>query len=235
MVGNQSFLATGLAQTSASNAALILALVPLTTSVLAVMFLGDRLTLLRTAGIALALIGIAFVILEGNDGLGGMSLGDLFIFCAMFSQAFSFIWIKKATETLDAKQATAIMLTMGAVFLFLISLFLEPSGTSQLNEGTVGVWTVFVLSAVLATGLGHMLYNTAIHRLGAGQSSIFMNLQPFFSLLGSALFLGESIVSSQILGFLFIVAGVILGTGYVDERLKRSRDQSQYVKKDFPG
>ncbi|HET7616568.1 MAG TPA: DMT family transporter, partial [Bacillales bacterium] len=50
MVGNQFFLAMGLAHTSASSAALILALIPLSTSVLAMIFLGDRLTLLRFIG-----------------------------------------------------------------------------------------------------------------------------------------------------------------------------------------
>lgn len=228
IVANQSLLAVGLEQISASNAGLILALVPLTTSILAMIFLGDRLTLLRLIGIGFGLTGISFVILEGSGGFSGISIGAAYVFGAMFSQASSFIWINKATETLEAKQATAIMLTMGAVILFVISLFIEPGGMGNLGEGSVGVWFVFLLSALFATAFGQMLYNTAIHNIGAGQSSIFINLIPFFSLVGSVLFLGETVAFSQIIGFLFIVAGVIFGTGYVDDRLKKARQKKLY-------
>ncbi|HEX7065991.1 MAG TPA: DMT family transporter [Bacillales bacterium] len=232
MVANQSLLAVGLEQVTASNAALILALVPLTTSILAMIFLGDRLTLLRLIGIGFGLTGISFVILEGSGGIGGISVGAFYVFGAMFSQASSFIWINKATETLEPRQATAVMLTMGAVILFVISLFLEPAGTAKLDQGSLGVWLVFLLSAVLATALGQNLYNMAIHRLGAGQTAIFINLIPFFSLIGAVLFLGEDIVLPQILGFVFIVAGVLFGTGYMDERLKKLRNRSQAVKRE---
>ncbi|HEX7063728.1 MAG TPA: DMT family transporter [Bacillales bacterium] len=233
MVANQSLLAVGLERVTASNAALILALVPLTTSILAMVFLGDRLTILRLIGIFFGLTGICFVILEGSGGIGGISMGAIYIFGAMFSQASSFIWINKATKTLQPGQATAVMLTLGAVILFGISLFLEPSGTTQLDQGSIGVWLVFLLSAVFATALGQNLYNMAIHRLGAGQTAIFINLIPFFSLVGSVLFLDEEIAWFQILGFLFIVTGVVFGTGYIDERLRKVRNRSYSIKKEM--
>ncbi|HET7580725.1 MAG TPA: DMT family transporter [Bacillales bacterium] len=236
MVSNQSLLAAGLSNTSASNAALILALVPLTTAVLAMIFLGERLTFFRLIGIVLALIGIAFVILEGSGGLSGISIGAAYVFGAMFSQAFSFIWINKATETLPPRQATAIMLTMGALIMFLMSLFIHPSGVGKLDHGTLGVWMVFVASSIVATAMGQMLYNMAIHQIGAGASSIFMNLTPFFSLLGSVVFLGESITLAQIFGFVFIVAGVLFGTGYIDKKFAGAHQRgSQLLKKHQSG
>ncbi|HET7628864.1 MAG TPA: DMT family transporter [Bacillales bacterium] len=231
MVGNQFFLAVGLDRTSASSAALILALIPLATSVLAMVFLGDRLTVLRFVGILSGLAGISLVITQGNGGLGGLSLGSLYIFGAMLSQSFSFIWINKLTETLDAREATAVMLTFGSVLLFVISLFMDPHGVHALTDGSLGVWTVFVLSAVVATALGQMIYNLAIHRLGAGKSAIFMNLTPLFSLVGSALLLGETIRLPQIVGFLFIVAGVLLGTGYLEQVIARKNDDRTVIRR----
>lgn len=232
MVGNQTLLATGLEHSSASNAAMILALVPLTTSVLAVFFLGDRLTFFRSVGIVLALIGIVFVIIVGNGGLGGVSIGAVYVFAAMLSQAFSFIFINKATRTVDPRQATAIMLTMGALVMFVMSLFMNPTGVEQLGSGTIGLWAIFITSAVLATATGQMLYNMAIKKIGAGQSAIFMNLIPFFSLLGSVAFLGEKIQMSQIVGFLFIVAGVLFGTGYMDDKFARMPKRARVLNRD---
>jgi drug/metabolite transporter (DMT)-like permease len=225
VVGHHSFLAAGLVHTTASNAALILALVPLTTSILATLFLKDRLTSLRLIGIVFGLTGVAFVILQGNGGLGRISIGDFYVVGAMITQAFSFILIKKVTTTLDSKQMTAIMFIIGSIMLFVISLFIEPHGIEKMTMGTYGVWVILLASAIVATGLGHMLYNSAIQQIGAGQSAIFINLTPFFALIASAIFLGETITLAQVIGFILIIIGVILGTGYVDHRLqKRSKE-----------
>ncbi|WP_240512038.1 DMT family transporter [Paludifilum halophilum] len=218
VVGHHSFLATGLSLTTATNGAIILALVPLTTTLLSFLLLKDRLTWLRSVGIALGFTGVALVVLNGGESLQQSATGDLYMFGAMFSQALSFIFIKKATDTLDAKQVTAVMFSIGSFCIFLLSLLLHPAEAGALADGSPGVWAILLSSAVIATGLGHMFYNSAIPRLGTGQTAIFINLTPFFALVGAVIFLGESMVWTQAAGFLFIVAGVFLGTGALDHK-----------------
>jgi drug/metabolite transporter (DMT)-like permease len=217
VVAHHLFLAVGLTKTTASNAGLILGLVPLVTSVLAIVFLGNRFTMFRFIGILLGFTGVVFVVLNGKSGIHHVSIGDFYIFLSVISQAISFIMIKKATETLDARVMTGWMLLFGSVLLFIISLWMEPDGLSSMTNWTPSLWVIFLASAVLATALGHMFYNKAIQQIGAAESAIFINLNPLFSLLGAYLFLGESISHSQIMGFIFIVVGVILGSGVLDE------------------
>ncbi len=218
ITGHHYFLSMGLTMTTASNTGLIIALVPLMTSLLAIVFLGDRLTLLRFIGIFLGLIGVSFIVLNGSGELSSISRGDFYIFLCVLAQAVSFIYIKKATETMDARLITFWMQIIGAVFLFLISLKMEPQGLESLTTGKPWIWAVFASSAILATGIGHMFYNRAIHQLGAGETAIFINLTPFFSLTGSYLFLDETIAAAQLFGFIFIVSGVVLGTGALEHR-----------------
>lgn len=225
VLGHHFFLAVGLAQTTASNTGLILGLVPLATSVFAMLFLGDRLTPLKLAGVLFGLTGVSFIVLNGSGGVSAVSFGDLFIFCSVLSQATSFVLIKKATGHLSSRLITGLMLLIGSLFLFLASLQLEPYGLSSLTEAPGWVWLVFFGSAVLATGVGHMVYNRSIHALGAGETAIFINLTPFFSLTGSYLFLGETIYAGQIFGFLFIVLGVVLGTGALESSSSTERVQ----------
>jgi drug/metabolite transporter (DMT)-like permease len=223
VVGHHFLLSVGLVETTAANAALILALVPISTSVLAILFLNDRLTILRFIGICIGFIGVSFVILQGNGGIVSISIGDLYVLMAMITQACAFIFIKKVTDTLDSKQVTAIMFIIGSISLLILSLYLEPQGISTMSMGETYVWVILFVSAILATGLGHMLYNSAIHQIGAGQSAIFINLTPFFALIASAIFLGERITMSQVIGFILIIIGVILGTGYLDIKLKKNK------------
>ncbi len=217
VICHHSFLALGLELTSATHGALILALVPLTTVLLGVLFLKERLSWLRGTGVLLGLIGVIFVILRGGNVAGGNLWGDLLVGASTASQATSFILIKKVTDTLDAKQMTALMFLIGSIFIFGISWVLDPEGLHQFWDVSSLAWLVFFASGILATGLGHMMYNVAIQRLGPGSSAVFINLTPFFALLGAAFFLGEKLYLSHLASFLLIVIGVYLGSGAAEE------------------
>jgi drug/metabolite transporter (DMT)-like permease len=216
-------IAIGLTMSDASNASLILALVPLTTAILAVLFLGEQLTKLRMVGFILALTGV-FFIQGGSFSNMQLSQGDFILFIAMVVQAISFIFVKKATATLDSKQVTTIMYLAGSIGLLIISFITEPEGVSEMTSASLFTYFLFIVSGIVATGVGYIVFNAAIQKIGAGQTAIFNNFVPFFGLVFSALFLNETITTSQLIGFAFIVSGVLFGTGYIEKiRINRRR------------
>lgn len=217
--GHHYFLATGLSLTTASNAGLILGLVPLMTSVFAMIFLGERFTILRIIGVFLGLFGVAFIVLSNHsEAIGNATIGDVFVFFAVVTQAISFIFVKKATEVMSSLNVTSFMQLIGAFALLFLGVTTEPTGMSSLLEGNIGIWIVFLASAILATGVGGLFYNQATKQLGAGETAVFINLSPFFSLAGAVIFLNESVHLSQLFGFLLIVSGVVLGTGAFEKK-----------------
>ncbi|NEU31219.1 DMT family transporter [bacterium LRH843] len=220
VTGHHTFLAQGLVTTEASSTVLILALLPVTTFLLAVAFLGDRLTKWRLTGIFLAFIGVVFI--QGGGSVG-IKIGELYIFLAMIMQAISFVFIKKASQTVDAKQITALMLLIGSGGLLVISLMIEPQGISQMIGAPLYLYILFFVSSILATAVGHLVFNAAIQRIGAGQAAIFNNFVPFFGLVSSALFLEENIYWYQYFGFIFIVLGVLFGSGYIENVWMKSK------------
>lgn len=231
VVGHHYFLAVGLTQTSASNGGLILGAGPLLTAVMAFLFLRKRLSGLRIMGILLGFAGVAFIVLQGSEGINGVSLGDGLVFLSICSQAFSFIIISKVADTLDPRLMTGYMLLIGAVVMFGISRFLEPNGLQSFLQPVSigGIWGIFFASAIVATALGQMLYNYAIGKVGPSEAAVFMNFSPFFTLVGSALFLGEKISLAHILGLVGIVLGVVLGSGAWEE-IRRTRSAQLNVK-----
>lgn len=216
VAGHHFFLAVGLAATTASNTGLILGTVPLATSILAAIILRERLSFMRVIGIIFGLAGVSVIMMAGQTDSLSVNIGDFYIFLAVLSQAFSFIFIKKASETMETKLITGSMFLIGSILLLIIGLNMEPNGFASLSEGTLLGWIVFLASGILATGIGHFMYNHAIQHIGAGKTSIFLNMSPFFALVGSFIFLGEQIAGSQIFGFIFIVISVILGSGLAD-------------------
>ncbi|MBM7716964.1 drug/metabolite transporter (DMT)-like permease [Bacillus thermophilus] len=220
VLGHHAFLSVGLKYTSAANGGLILGSVPIVTTVAAALFLGDRLTVFRILGLVFGFSGVALIMLAKPGAALQFSIGDIFIFLAVLTQAASFILINKMANSVGSQSLTGLSMLMGSVMLFVLSVTVEPEGLASLKTGTLMAWLVFFASGSIATAMGHLLYNYAIQRIGAGQAALFLNLSPFFSLVGAAVFLGEKIYSIQWIGFLLIVVGVVLGTGFLEHRAK---------------
>ncbi|MFD2616188.1 DMT family transporter [Terrilactibacillus laevilacticus] len=213
VVGHQFFLSIGLTKTTASNTGILLGMVPLITSVLAVIFLGDRLTIMKCIGILIGFSGVTFIVIKGSSGFQAISIGDFYIFLSVLAQGISFVLIKKVASQMDGTVMTAWMLLFGSIILFFMGLIKEPSGLMNFSNVTPMVWIIFFSSAVLATGVGHMFYNKILQKIGAAEAAVFINFNPFFALIGAHFFLKEQIFYSQILGFLMVVVGVLFVTG----------------------
>src|SRR5690625_3960178 len=115
------------------------------------------------------------------------------------------------------------MLTIGALFIGLTSVLTENnfSQLSLLFSWKLGL--VFLFSAILCTAFGHMTYNFAIKQVGPVETAIFINLNTLFALVGANLFLSEPIFKHHILGFIFILAGVFIGSGALQYILIKRR------------
>ncbi|WP_232336696.1 DMT family transporter [Planococcus lenghuensis] len=223
VVGHHFFMAIGLEITTAANGGLILGLGPLLSAFLATVILRQVPSVLRSVGFLLGTIGITITVLAGEGGIAGIGVGDLYMFLAIFTQALSFIIISKIAKTLDPRLLTGYMLVIGSVILLVIGTQMEPGGFAQFDDAPGYVWAAFFISAVLATAVGHMTYNHMIGKVGVAETAIFLNLPTLFSLLGAAVILGEELLPAHFIGFIFIVSGVLLGSGAAEELIRRRR------------
>jgi drug/metabolite transporter (DMT)-like permease len=221
------FLNMGLFRTSGTNASLILGTGPVLTAICTALILRNYPTRIQWIGAAVGFIGISSVVLAGGDALSGLKLGDAFIFIAILVQVLSFLVIAKAARTLDPRLLTAYMLTVGSLILIIISFIQEPGEVIKFTTVPPSFWTVFIISAILCTAVGHMLYNYSIGKVGPAKAAIFMNLNTLFSLTGSAIFLGEMITGRHLIGFVLIIIGVILGSGAAEELWKKRQTKPE--------
>lgn len=230
---HHTLLAIGLTKTSGVNAGIILGAAPLVTMVLSIVFLRDSVTRLRAVGFILGFIGIIITSLTGTDGVHTVSIGDGFIFMSMFVQAVSFILISKLNPTFDPRLLTGYMLVLGSLFIFIVSVLIERdiSQVQQLFSWKLG--SIFLFSAIIATALGHMIYNYAVKNIGPAETTIFVNLNTLFALIGAALFLGEPILMKHFLGVGLIIIGVFIGSGTLDY-LIRLRKKRRRINKSTP-
>lgn len=225
VVFHHYFLNMGLVRTTGTNAALILGTGPVLTAVLVSLIMRNYPSRVQWIGFVLGLVGVSSVVLAGG-GVGGLALGDAFIFVAILTQVLSFLVIAKAAKTLDPRVLTAYMMVIGSAILFVISLIQEPGEIRAFLDVPPIFWLGFAASGIFGTAVGHMLYNYSVGKVGPSKAAIFINFNTLFSLIGTVLFLGEIITARHLLGLAFIIAGVILGSGAAEDLWKQRKTPS---------
>ncbi|WP_453990055.1 DMT family transporter [Bacillus nitroreducens] len=228
--GFQYFMSVGLNDTTATNAGIILGASPIATAIAAAIFLKDTFTILRGLGFVSGFIGVTTIILAGSNEGFTVSIGDVYLLISVIVQTVSFVLIKKVSVTLHTTYLTGITLLIGSFILLINALITEPNGISRIPEGSAVAWGLLIFSGYVATGLAYLIVNAAIHKVGAGNSAIFLNLSPFFAVISAYFVLGERIYLSHWIGFGLIVIGVLLGTGVGKFKHKKEGTISSTIK-----
>ncbi|MCZ8520934.1 MULTISPECIES: DMT family transporter [Paenibacillus] len=203
---NQAAFFTGLTTVSATTAALILSLAPITTALLAAVFLKEALTPRMALGSVIAILGIFLVV--GQSGGFAVSRGIVYIGIAMLTFAASIVMMRKLTERIDPFIATVYSTVIGTTMVIPAAVIREPLQVST----HPWAWMLLIVTAILMQGMCGLIWNTQLRRVGAGKAAVFLNLQPFAAMLAGFLLLGTPVTAMQMAGSLLIVGGVGFAT-----------------------
>ncbi|MBM7060510.1 DMT family transporter [Pseudomonas sp. UL073] len=202
------FEALALQRTSASQAGMITALLPLLVAVGAYLFLHERVARTTWAGFLLAVLGAIWLSLAGESDAHASEplLGNFYEFVAMLCATGYTLTLKHLTTRYSAFFLTAMQAFIGSVFFLPVAWVSAPL-PSELSPLALG--SVIYLGIVVTVG-AYGLYNFGVSRLPASQASGFINLIPVFTLVLAALFLGERLSGWQLVaaGLVFVGVGV---------------------------
>ncbi|MEB3100864.1 DMT family transporter [Ferviditalea candida] len=231
---NQIFLVWGLALTSAINAALILGLNPLSTALLAAIFLGEGLGWRLIAGIVLGFTGVVLAVASksAEGGIAVAGWGDLVVLGSMLSYVIGSLFVKKLAGRIPALVITAYSTAIGAAMLGAADLGIYGARAFTSIDGDAFFWILMLFSAWVATALGNLGWNYGIQMLGAGRTAIFLNGLPFAGMAGAFLFLGEHLHWIHAFAFALTAAGIMLalhkrsGTGHTSKPSKPAKPKT---------
>lgn len=203
------FEGQALTMTTASQAGMVAATLPVLVAVCAGFILGERLTRRSWTGLVLALGGVAWVSLSGSatEVAPRPVLGNFLELAAMLCAAGYTVSMKKLCATYSPWFLTAVQSLVGTVF-FLPLLFLPSTDLPQAFP-TGPTMAVAYLAVGISIG-AYGLYNFGISLLPAWQASAFVNLIPVISMLLGWAWLGESLNASQLAGVGVVFTGVVL-------------------------
>jgi drug/metabolite transporter (DMT)-like permease len=202
------FEALALQHTSAAQAGMVTALLPLLVAVGAFIFLRERISRTTLAGFLLALIGAVWLSVAGSadEHASNPILGNFYELLAMLCAMGYTLLLKHLSSRYSPFLLTAMVAFVGTLFFLPLALLSAPLPTSV---SPLGIGAVAYLGILVTVG-AYGLYNVGVSRLPASQASGFINLIPVFTLLFAILLLGESLNTMQILAAVLVFAGVLL-------------------------
>jgi len=203
------FEAKALELTSASQAGLITAMLPLMVALGATVFLKEHISRQTVVGFLIAISGACWLSLAGEKSVSAPNplLGNFLEFLAMVAATGYTLSLKHLSARYSALFLTAVQTWIGSFFF---SLFLIHPDISLPR-----VWYPAPALAVLYLGsfvtLGaYLFYNYGVSKIPASQASAFINLIPVFAVILGFIILGERFVPSQYVASLVVLVGVFI-------------------------
>ena len=210
---NQLSFTWGVQRTAAANAALIISLNPLVSALMAAWLLGDRLSPARLAGVVLGFGGVAAVVLHRpGAALGSASLGDLLVFSSVLAWVGGGVLVQRLAQQFDSAVVSAVVFAIGTTLL-LVHVALDSSlALPSPTAFTPGTLVLLVLSGLLASALGSLVWNRALTTLGVARTALYAYWVPIFGVGFAVLVLGEPLTVWHGLGLAGVLSGTWLGT-----------------------
>ncbi len=210
-VAYQMCFIQGIDRTLAGNASLLLATSPVWAVPLAAVL--DRTRPGRTPAVgALVTVAGVFLVVFGGGGAIGVEprtlVGDGLILLGALLWATYTVSTARLVRVYGSLRITAWTLWCGTPVLVLAGIP-ELARTSWRAVG-IEVWGGVAYAGALAIGVGYVLWNRGIQRLGHVRTAVYQNLVPVAALIVAWIALGEVPTRPQLLGAAVILGGVSL-------------------------
>lgn len=205
------FAYVGLHHTTATNGLLLQAATPALVLLCDRLVFGDRPARAIVVAVSLSILGVVLIVLHGNPFALlsiGLNIGDLLVMCGIICWAIytSLLRRRPASHPLSF---LLVAFLIGMAAMAPLAAYEWHSGLRVVPAwGTVGA---FVYIALFPSLFGYLLYNAAVHDLGAGPAGQTITLMPVFGALLAAVLLGEALYSYHLAGMALILGGIMLG------------------------
>jgi drug/metabolite transporter (DMT)-like permease len=201
----------GINATTASNASLLMACVPIYTGIMSSITGYEKIRSTTWISIFLSFFGIFLIIRADAGGLDFSSShfkGNMLIILASISWAIYTVMAAPLLKKYSPLKLTAITMSIGTLLLIPFSIK-ELSRQNWQNISTSS-WLGFIYSFLLAIALGYVIWYKGVEKIGSTRTSIYSNLTPIFTAFFAWLVLSETITVYYLIGAGIIFLGIYL-------------------------
>ena len=212
VVGYHMFLNVGTRYTTSGIAALVVALAPGLTMLLAFALGLDRISARRVVGLAVAFSGVAIVVAfgSGSDLSLESAKGPLIVLGAPLAFALYNVILKPLLVRYELLALTAATSLVGSIGL---TPFVRGSTVDTVVDASASEAALLLYLGVLATLLGYIFWNLGLKGLGPTRAVMYAYAIPPLAVTFGAVFLDEPVTIWLALGGALVVGGIAAAQG----------------------
>ena len=200
-------MALGVQTVDASHGGVVLGILPIATSLVAVLITHERpRPLFWIASLAGAALVIAFALRQGG---GALSAGDLLLFAAVAVSAIGYAFSGRLTAEMPGWEVISWALVIGLPISLPAAALTVPADLGQI---ALKPWLALLYVAVFSQWIGFFAWNAGMAMGGIARVSQVQLLQPFVTFALAAWFNGETITLQIVLFAAAVVATVAIST-----------------------
>lgn len=187
--------------------ALLMAVVPTSTLLVAAIVGLERITRPRLAGLLLALAGVV-LIARGDIDEPGRVVAIATVVCATLAYASGAVYAKLNVSGRLAPMTLACGQVLSAALVSTPIAFLIEGPPPSPSSLSLGVWVSMLLLGMAGTGFAFLVFYTLVERVGPTNATMTTYLIPVVAVSAGAIFLGERLALLAVAGGVLIAAGI---------------------------
>ncbi len=209
---HQWLQSNGLKTAQATTTAWIVSTSPAFIAILGWMVLKEKLNLMQSSGIVLAMVGVLAVVSKGDlstIAVGGFgSYGDFLILISAVNWAVFSILSRRGLKNHPSTRMTFWVMTIG--WLITSVAFLANKSYIDIPLLDTRGWIAMIFLGIFTTGFAYIAWFDALAQLPAAQTGAFLFVEPLTSMVVAAIILNEQVTLVSILGGAIILVGIWL-------------------------
>ena len=197
--------------TTAARASLALATLPLHTMVVGALLGVEPLTLRKSLGVGVAILGVFAALASGlASAPAGAWRGELIMTGAVMCMAFYNVWSRPFMQRSSALGFLTLGMGSGAVVLCLVGAV--TGSFAVLGHLTLPQWIAGIYLGVGGGALAFILWVMALQRATPTRVASTMTINPLAAGVLANVLVGEPITASLVFGLVAVFAGIWIAT-----------------------
>jgi drug/metabolite transporter (DMT)-like permease len=197
--------------TTAARASLALSTLPLQTMVVGALLGIEPLTLRKTLGVGIAVLGVFAALASGLEAApAGAWRGELIMAGAVLCMAFYNVWSRPFIQRSSALGFLSVGMGAGAAGLVLVGIL--TGRIAVLSSFGAPQWIAGIYLGVGGGALAFIMWVLALQRASPTRVANTMTVNPIAAALLAAVLVGEPITLNLVVGLVAVFAGIWIAT-----------------------
>lgn len=199
-------------RTTAGNMSLIIASAPIWTAIFAFIGKQEKLPLKAWISLFISVLGTIIVVLGGGKAIHLNSetfVGNLYALIPAVAWGLYTVTSKPQLKRFSATGLTFWTMLCALPFIWVQAVpHLSQFAWQPFQD--IRIWLPMLFSGLCSTGIAYILWNHAVHHVGASQTAVSANLVPIVAIVVAYFYLGEKLWLVQLFGGLLTLSGILL-------------------------